>query len=87
MLCLVLQVPLRNGKAYGGKLLHNLQDTLKARTPPQLLQFAGNLTTAAMMQTMQHQSKGVATFESMQAVQYLSVQVTFCRVVTHIQVV
>lgn len=30
--CIHAQVPLRNGKAYGGKLLHNLQDTLKAST-------------------------------------------------------
>ncbi|KAL3162446.1 hypothetical protein ABBQ32_010113 [Trebouxia sp. C0010 RCD-2024] len=48
-------VPVHKGKAYGGKVLHNLKDTLK---------------------TLQHQSKGVADFESMQAVQYLSVQVS-----------
>ncbi|DBA96228.1 hypothetical protein WJX82_006128 [Trebouxia sp. C0006] len=47
-------VPVHRGRAYGGKVLHNLKDTLK---------------------TLQLQSKGVADFESIQAVQYLSVQV------------
>ncbi len=68
---------MHRGKAYGGKVLHNLKDTLKARR----VCYAGfsflniYVNTCVSVQTLQLQSKGVADFESIQAVQYLSVQV------------
>lgn len=69
---------MHRGKAYGGKVLHNLQDTLKVPSHSIMLQFrecTGTYILSLTVQTLQHQSKGVADFESMQAVQYLSVQV------------
>lgn len=42
----------------------------------QLLGLRQHLQSLLVVQTLQHQSKGVADYESMQAVQYLSVQVT-----------
>ncbi len=75
-----VQVPVHRGKAYGGKVLHNLKDTLKARRGSYaVFSFLDvNMNTVrrcAFVQTLQLQLKGVADFESIQAVQYLSVQV------------
>ena len=75
-----MQVPVHKGKAYGGKVLHNLKDTLKVPPDSHMLQchdWQSRFRFILALQTLQHQSKGVADFESMQAVQYLSVQVQF----------
>ena len=69
---------MHRGKAYGGKVLHNLKDTLKARrgSDAVFLDFIVNtVRKCVIVQTLQLQSKGVADFEAIQAAQYLSVQV------------
>ena len=59
-------------------MLHNLKDTLKVPASSTGLQrpdLCCHYENVLQLQTLQHQSKGVADYESMQAVQYLSVQV------------
>ena len=68
---------MHRGKAYGGKVLHNLKDTLKVESTASGAAARQSVVTLyiSWLQTLQQQSKGVAEFESLQAVQYLSVQV------------